>query len=102
TSTNTLRDNVFFLCPLGFPVRIFAITEHRGGIQHLMYHIAYIARGTRAAVCSSVLIWPHCRNIEPALYALKYNVMPYVGLLTYGEAARSEEPVAFPEVKTLQ
>jgi signal peptidase complex subunit 3 len=32
---------------------------------------------------------------------LKYNVMPWVGALTYGEAARTEEPVAFPPVKAL-
>ncbi|KAF5354594.1 hypothetical protein D9758_011219 [Tetrapyrgos nigripes] len=28
-------------------------------------------------------------------YSLKYNVMPYVGALTYGEAARTSEPVEF-------
>ncbi|KAH9949055.1 signal peptidase subunit [Amylocystis lapponica] len=33
----------------------------------------------------------------PANYTLKYNVMPYVGVLTYGEAARTLEPVAFPQ-----
>lgn len=37
------------------------------------------------------------RNIPPAHYSLKYNVMPYVGLLTYGEAARTPEPITFPE-----
>ncbi|KAF8070164.1 signal peptidase 22kDa subunit [Lyophyllum atratum] len=37
------------------------------------------------------------KNVPPAHYALKYNVMPYVGALTYGEAARTLEPVAFPE-----
>ncbi|KAL1734766.1 signal peptidase 22kDa subunit [Schizophyllum commune] len=41
-------------------------------------------------------------NVEPASYTLKYNIMPYVGLLTYGEAARTAEPVAFPEVQSLQ
>ncbi|KAG7085766.1 hypothetical protein E1B28_003307 [Marasmius oreades] len=35
------------------------------------------------------------KKIPSAHYALKYNVMPYVGLLTYGEAARTEEPVEF-------
>ncbi|KAL1741068.1 signal peptidase 22kDa subunit [Schizophyllum fasciatum] len=40
-------------------------------------------------------------NIEPASYTLKYNIMPYVGLLTYGEAARTKEPVPFPEVHSL-
>ena len=29
------------------------------------------------------------RNVSPAIFSLKYNVMPYVGLLTYGEAART-------------
>ncbi|KII92716.1 hypothetical protein PLICRDRAFT_51079 [Plicaturopsis crispa FD-325 SS-3] len=37
------------------------------------------------------------QNIPPAHYSLKYNVMPYVGLLTYGEAARTPEPITFPE-----
>ncbi|KAG6832038.1 hypothetical protein H0H87_003019 [Tephrocybe sp. NHM501043] len=36
------------------------------------------------------------KNVPPAHYALKYNVMPYVGALTYGEAGRTIEPVAFP------
>ncbi|KAJ8075842.1 Signal peptidase complex subunit [Marasmius tenuissimus] len=35
------------------------------------------------------------KKIPTAEYTLKYNVMPYVGLLTYGEAARTKEPVAF-------
>ncbi|KAH9931175.1 signal peptidase subunit [Epithele typhae] len=37
------------------------------------------------------------KHAAPAHYTLKYNVMPYVGVLTYGEAARTEEPVSFPE-----
>ncbi|CCM06107.1 uncharacterized protein FIBRA_08356 [Fibroporia radiculosa] len=41
------------------------------------------------------------RNIPPANYSLKYNVMPYVGVLTYGEAARTPQPVAFPELQSL-
>ena len=41
------------------------------------------------------------RNIPPAHYSLKYNVMPYVGVLTYGEAARTSEPVPFPESHNL-
>ncbi|KAG6862268.1 hypothetical protein C0995_002199 [Termitomyces sp. Mi166 len=36
------------------------------------------------------------KNVSAAHYALKYNVMPYVGLLTYGEAGRTVDPVAFP------
>lgn len=39
------------------------------------------------------------RSVTPAHYTLKYNVMPYVGVLTYGEAARTLEPVAFPPSK---
>lgn len=42
-----------------------------------------------------------CRNAPPAHYSLKYNVMPYVGVLTYGEAARTSEPVPFPERQDL-
>jgi len=33
---------------------------------------------------------------KPATYYLRYNVMPYVGVLTYGEAARTTEPIPFP------
>ncbi|KAJ2916629.1 hypothetical protein MD484_g3789, partial [Candolleomyces efflorescens] len=40
------------------------------------------------------------KKAPPASYTLKYNVMPYVGMLTYGEAARTEKPVAFPPRKT--
>ncbi|KIJ68025.1 hypothetical protein HYDPIDRAFT_107611 [Hydnomerulius pinastri MD-312] len=29
------------------------------------------------------------KNTSPAEFSLKYNVMPYVGMLTYGEAART-------------
>jgi len=39
------------------------------------------------------------KNAPPAHYTLKYNIMPYVGLLTYGEAARTSAPVAFPKAK---
>ncbi|OBZ71025.1 Signal peptidase complex subunit 3 [Grifola frondosa] len=41
------------------------------------------------------------RDVSPAHYMLKYNVMPYVGVLTYGEAARTPEPVPFPERQEL-
>ncbi|KAI0798672.1 signal peptidase 22kDa subunit [Irpex lacteus] len=40
------------------------------------------------------------KNVKPAHFSLKYNVMPYVGLLTYGEAARTVEPVPFPEKRS--
>ena len=36
------------------------------------------------------------RNIPPAHYAFKYNIMPYVGALTYGEAGRTIEAAEFP------
>lgn len=36
------------------------------------------------------------RNVKPANYTLKFNVMPYVGVLTYGEAARTTEEIEFP------
>ncbi|KZT04265.1 signal peptidase subunit [Laetiporus sulphureus 93-53] len=36
------------------------------------------------------------RDTPPANYSLKYNVMPYVGVLTYGEAARTLDAVPFP------
>ncbi|KAK7440376.1 Signal peptidase complex subunit [Stygiomarasmius scandens] len=35
------------------------------------------------------------KNAPASHYSLKYNVMPYVGALTYGEAARTSEPVDF-------
>jgi len=36
------------------------------------------------------------KNVPSAHYSLKYNIMPYVGALTYGEAGRTLEPVIFP------
>ncbi|KAK2460894.1 hypothetical protein APHAL10511_007364 [Amanita phalloides] len=36
------------------------------------------------------------KNVPPANFSLKYNVMPYVGILTYGEAAKAADPIAFP------
>jgi signal peptidase complex subunit 3 len=38
-------------------------------------------------------------NVHPAQYSLKYNVMPYVGVLTYGEAARTVEAIEFPDAR---
>jgi len=35
-------------------------------------------------------------GVSPVNYTLKYNVMPYVGVLTYGEAARTNKPIAIP------
>jgi len=39
------------------------------------------------------------RDVLPAQYSLKYNIMPYVGVLSYGEAARTLDPIDFPEAK---
>ncbi|THH14026.1 hypothetical protein EW146_g6266 [Bondarzewia mesenterica] len=39
------------------------------------------------------------KDALPAHYSLKYNVMPYIGVLTYGEAARTDASVAFPEAR---
>ncbi|KAI0047907.1 signal peptidase 22 kDa subunit [Auriscalpium vulgare] len=39
------------------------------------------------------------KDVPPARYSLKYNLMPYVGLLTYGEAAQTTAPVQFPSAK---
>jgi signal peptidase complex subunit 3 len=39
------------------------------------------------------------RNARSAHYVLRYNVMPYVGVLTYGEAGRTVEAVPFPEAQ---
>jgi len=36
------------------------------------------------------------QNVPPAHYSLKYNVMPYVGALAYGEAGKTSEPLTFP------
>ncbi|KZP34215.1 signal peptidase 22 kDa subunit [Athelia psychrophila] len=36
------------------------------------------------------------KKVPAAHYALKYNVMPYVGALTYGEAGRTLESLEFP------
>jgi len=40
------------------------------------------------------------KGVPPANYSLKYNIMPYVGVLQYGEAARTMEEVAFPAVQS--
>lgn len=37
------------------------------------------------------------RNATDVAFSLRYNVMPYVGVLTTGEAARSTEIAGFPE-----
>ncbi|KAH9055065.1 signal peptidase 22kDa subunit [Lactarius vividus] len=36
------------------------------------------------------------KGSTPANYTLKYNLMPFVGVLTHGEAARVTEPLDFP------
>lgn len=36
------------------------------------------------------------RNATKAEFVLKYNVMPYVGVLTFGEAGRMDTKVGFP------
>ncbi|TFK54562.1 signal peptidase [Heliocybe sulcata] len=41
------------------------------------------------------------RKARPANYSLRYNLMPYVGVLTYGEAARTSEAVLFPDPETV-
>jgi len=41
------------------------------------------------------------RKAQPANYSLRYNLMPYVGVLTYGEAGRSSEAVSFPDPETV-
>ncbi|PFH53084.1 hypothetical protein AMATHDRAFT_45715 [Amanita thiersii Skay4041] len=40
------------------------------------------------------------KDVPPANYVLKYNVMPYVGVLTYGEAARTSEAAEFPAAQS--
>ena len=42
------------------------------------------------------------RNVSPANYILKYSIMPYVGVLTYGEAVRTSEAIAFPAAQPRQ
>ncbi|KAI9455359.1 signal peptidase 22kDa subunit [Lactarius psammicola] len=36
------------------------------------------------------------KGSTPANYTLKYNLMPFVGVLTHGEAVRVTEPIDFP------
>lgn len=40
------------------------------------------------------------RKASPANYTLKYNIMPYVGLLTYGEAGTTSEELEFPPTQS--
>ncbi|KAF8504104.1 signal peptidase 22kDa subunit [Gautieria morchelliformis] len=39
-------------------------------------------------------------NVSPANFTLKYNLMPYVGVLTYGEAGRTPNAIPFPPAET--
>ncbi|KAI0267042.1 signal peptidase 22 kDa subunit [Gloeopeniophorella convolvens] len=39
------------------------------------------------------------KGSTPANYTLKYNLMPYVGLLTYGEAVHSTEAIDYPPAR---
>jgi len=41
------------------------------------------------------------KKTSPVQFALKYNSMPYVGMLTYGEAARTEPEPFPPKVEKL-
>ncbi|KAF4613711.1 hypothetical protein D9613_007780 [Agrocybe pediades] len=41
------------------------------------------------------------KGVPPANYTLKYNLMPYVGVLQYGEAARTTEELPFPPSQRL-
>jgi signal peptidase complex subunit 3 len=41
------------------------------------------------------------RKTSPVQFALKYNLMPYVGMLTYGEAARTGSEPFPPKVERL-
>lgn len=59
------------------------------------------ARPVSAHVLRAPLLTFSRRNVPPAQYTLKYNVMPYVGLLAWGEAARTSEPIPFPEAHQL-
>ncbi|QRV94342.1 SPC22 domain-containing protein [Ceratobasidium sp. AG-Ba] len=40
------------------------------------------------------------RNASPANFTLKYNVMPWIGGLTYGTAGQGSKPVPFARVKS--
>jgi len=42
-----------------------------------------------------------CRKSSPVQFALKYNLMPHVGLLTSGEAARTEAEPFPPKIGRL-
>jgi signal peptidase complex subunit 3 len=39
------------------------------------------------------------KDVTPASYSLKYNLMPYVGALEFGEIARTSSNVSFPEAQ---
>jgi hypothetical protein len=40
--------------------------------------------------------------VPPANYVLKYNIMPYVGVLIYGEAVKTSEAIAFSPAQSRQ
>jgi signal peptidase complex subunit 3 len=72
--------------------------EHSGSFRYVFYwsRIAH-AQGPPGPLTSCPtpdLLFP--RNVSEAQFVLKYNVMPYVGPLVYGEGGRTKGPVSFP------
>lgn len=43
---------------------------------------------------------PVIRNAGPVNFTLKYNLMPYVGALTYGVVGSSENALPFPKAQS--
>lgn len=58
--------------------------------KYLLRDVRYSFKWVSLFVVQDKLIDSSNRKASPVQFALKYNLMPYVGTLTYGEAARTE------------
>lgn len=67
-------------------------------LLHPCFRSAAPTRSDIPVIVAETDTW-HFRGSTPANYTLKYNLMPFVGILTYGEAARVTGPIEFPMVQ---
>ncbi len=73
-----------------------AVIKYAGKNKYMFRDISSSFKYVFSSHLFALQFIPSNRNVPPANYSLRYNVMPYVGLLTFGEAARTTDTVAFP------
>ncbi|EPS94225.1 signal peptidase [Fomitopsis schrenkii] len=83
-------------------------TDQQGTVNDVVIWDRIVRRKEDANISSNIhnkyrfkAMSPTFQNVPPAQYTLKYNVMPYIGMLAWGEAARTSEPIPFPEAHQL-